>query len=309
MSLHPVVETMLRAMREAGLGEFCAGTVEEARALQARMRASRAPRTPPPLAAIEDITVPGGAGARPARLYAPLGEPAGSLLYLHGGGWVLGDLETSHLLAAGLAAASGWRVLSLDYRLAPEHPYPAGLDDVMAALGWIAHRSGGPLAVGGDSAGGNLAAAAALRARAEGGPALGAQLLIYPALDDRLDAPSHRENGELGYVLTTRDMVWFWDLYAPAGIRSHPFVAPLREADLAGLPPAFVAVAGYDPLRDEGLAYAERLAQAGVGAEARCYDGVAHGFAAMVGLVDTADRAIGEMGGWLVGVAAPQAAV
>jgi acetyl esterase len=299
MGLHPVIEAMMKASREANVPALSYGTPADARALTVAMRTARPPREIPPLAEVRDIEIP-GAPPVPARVYTPNGATAGTIVYLHGGGWVLGDLEISHLPAATLAAASGLRVVSVDYRLAPEHPFPAALDDVMCALAWAA-EAGGPLLVAGDSAGGNLAAAATLRARAEGGPAIAGQILIYPALDGSLDTGSHREISPLNYLLTSADMVWFWNHYAGAAVHANPLVAPLLEKDLAGLPPAFVAVASHDVLRDEGLAYARRLEAAGVPVVAQVYDGMTHGFAGFVQVVDTADRALAEMGAWAKG--------
>jgi acetyl esterase len=296
MSLHPVVEAMIQASREANVPALSAGTPADARALTVAMRTARPPRDIPPLAEVRDIQIP-GAPPVPARVYTPKDAAAGTIVYLHGGGWVLGDLEISHLPAATLAANSGLRVVSVDYRLAPEHPFPAPLDDVMRALAWAA-EAGGPLLVAGDSAGGNLSAAATLRTRAEGGPAIAGQILIYPAVDAGLQTASHRELSPLQYILTSEDMVWFWNLYAGGAEHENPLVAPLLEKDLARLPPAFVAVASHDVLRDEGLAYAERLKAAGVPVDARVYDGMVHGFAGFVQVVDTADRALAEMGAW-----------
>jgi acetyl esterase len=301
MTLHPVVEMMMQAAKEANVPSFSDGTPEQARALMEAMRTARPPREIPPLAEVRDVTIP-GAHAVPARIYLPLGETVGTIVYMHGGGWVLGNLDTSHLTIATLAAASHCKVVSVDYRLAPEHPYPAGLDDVMQAIAWAA-EPGVPLLVAGDSAGGNLAAAAALRARAEGGPAIAGQLLIYPALDASLETDSHRENGTLGYILTSKDMVWFWDHYAGKAAFEDHLVAPTLAKDFAGLPPAFIGVASHDPLRDEGLTYGEQLRAAGVAAETRTYEGMVHGFAGFVGMVDVADRALAEMGAWAQGVA------
>lgn len=296
MGLHPVIETIMQASREANLPAFSDGEPADARALVAAMGSARPPREIPALADIQDIEIP---GAHPvlARVYTPNGEVIGTIVYMHGGGWVFGDLETSHPPAATLAAASHCRVVSVDYRLAPEHPYPAALDDVMQAVAW-AGASGGPLLVGGDSAGGNLAAAATLRARTEGGPAIAGQILIYPALDPSLDTLSHRENGPLNYILSSRDMAWFWNHYAGEAAFADPLIAPALEGNLAGLPPAFIGVASHDPLRDEGLAYGEKLRAAGVDVEAHVYEGMVHGFAGFLGMVDTADKALAQMGAW-----------
>jgi acetyl esterase len=301
MALHPVVEAMMQAAREAGLPALSDGTPEQARATMEAMRTARPPREIPALAEVRDVEIPGPRPV-PARIYTPLEKPIGDVVYMHGGGWVLGNLETSHPVAATLAARAGCWVISVDYRLAPEHPFPAALDDVMQALAWAA-KSEAPLLVAGDSAGGNLAAAAALRARAEGGPAIAGQILIYPAVDAGLETASQRELSPLNYILTSRDMAWFWNHYAGPAAHRNPLVAPMLEPDLAGLPPAFVAVASHDVLRDEGLAYGARLKQAGVEVEAKTYEGMVHGFAGFLGLVDTADRALAEMADWARSVA------
>jgi len=188
-------------------------------------------------------------------------------------------------------------VLSVDYRLAPEHPFPAALDDVMQAIAW-ATAQGGPVFVAGDSAGGTLAAAAALRARDAGGPVLAGQILIYPALDPTLATASHRENTALNYILTSEDMRWFWMHYAGNAQFDNALLAPALAASLTQLPPAFVVVASHDVLRDEGVAYAYRLQAAGVAAEVRQYDGMVHGFMGFLGLVDTAEQALSDMAAW-----------
>jgi acetyl esterase len=300
MTLHPVVETILQAAAAARIPAFSAGTPEQARAVLEQVRTSRPPRPVAALAEVRDLEIP-GAPPVPARLYTPHDRRPGTMVYLHGGGWVVGDLETSHPLAAALSAGSRRRVVSLDYRLAPEHKYPQPLDDVMQGLAWAADQ-GEPLMLAGDSAGGNLAAGAALRARAEGGPAVAGQILIYPALDPTLEPASHRENGPLNYVLAENDMAWFWDHYLSRETRRDPFAAPVFATDLAGLPPAFVAVASHDPLRDEGLAYADRLKAAGVPVEAHLYAGMVHGFAGFIGTVDVADQALAQMCAWAAGV-------
>lgn len=250
--------------------------------------------------AVEDRDLDGPGGALPVRIYRPRGDgPAPVLVWYHGGGWVIGDIATSDATARRLCAEAGAVVVSVGYRLAPEHPYPAGPDDAWAALGWVAAHAaeigGDParLAVGGDSAGGNLAALVALRARDEGGPALRHQLLVYPATDLAMDHPSIHENGE-GYFLTEAAMLWFADHYLGAdrqhGDPASPAVSPLR-AEVAGVAPAQVLTAEFDPLRDEGDAYAARLAEAGVPVDHVPHPGLIHGFFSMGSLSPDADEA------------------
>lgn len=267
------------------------------RALYAAMRESDGEALP--VAEVVDVSVPGPGGDVPVRIYRPEGDaPAPVLVWYHGGGWVIGDVETSDPTARKLCRRAGVVVVSVDYRLAPEHPFPAAPDDAWAALRWVAdhigEHGGDParLAVGGDSAGGNLAALVAIRARDEGGPALRHQLLVYPATDLTMGQPSIVENGE-GYFLTKATMEWFTDHYLGAdrqhGDPTSPAVSPLAVEDLSGLPPAQVLTAEFDPLRDEGAAYAERLAEAGVAVEHVPGPGLIHGFFAMGAVSPDAD--------------------
>jgi acetyl esterase len=219
------------------------------------------------------------------RIYWPEGRsPAPLVVFFHGGGFVLCSLDTHDELCRALCRESGAVLVSVDYRLAPEAPYPAAADDCYAALAWaVSHAAelgADPtrVAVAGDSAGGNLAAATALRARDLGGPALRHQCLIYPVTDCRFDTPSYIENAE-GYFLTAETMRWFWSHYLQdMGRAAEPYASPLRAPSLAGLPPALVITAEYDPLRDEGEHYAQALSAAGVPTTFRRYDGMIHGF-------------------------------
>jgi acetyl esterase len=251
----------------------------------------------------EGRALPGPAGSIPVRVYRPGEQPAPVLVYFHGGGWVLGSLVTHHGACATLARLSGCVVLSVDYRLAPEHRFPAALDDAWAATVWAAEHAGeiggrpGALAVGGDSAGGNLAAICALRARDENMP-LALQLLVYPVCDADLDTSTYREFAD-GYYLTRDGMRWFWDHYLPDGDRFQPDASPLRAADLAGAAPALVITAEFDPLRDEGEAYAQRLREAGVPVTLSRYDGMIHGFFRMPGVIERANDALSEAAGAL----------
>lgn len=236
-----------------------------------------------------DTTLPGADGDLSARRYRPW--EAGSqrqptILYLHGGGWVLGDLDTHDPVCRAIAVASQCNVVSLDYRLAPEHPYPAGLDDAVSAFRYLrdhptADGVPGAVALMGDSAGGNLAAATSLVIRDSGEPGPIALGLIYPVMDVRLQQPSIDLFAE-GFYLTKADMQWYRGLYAPEpAMWSDPLVSPLLADDLSGLPPTWVWTAGFDPLRDEGAAYAKRLQEAGNEVRYRCYEDQIHGFVSM----------------------------
>ncbi len=222
------------------------------------------------------------------------------LVWFHGGGWVIGDLDTTDVCCRLLANRSDAVVVSVDYRLAPEDPFPAGLEDCMTAVAWTVENAEllgvdpTRLAVGGDSAGGNLAAVVAQRNRDEFGPAIRFQLLVYPATDLTLSHPSVKENGE-GYFLTRDAMVWFTDHYLSGGADpKDPRVSPLFADSAAGLPPALVITAEFDPLRDEGEAYGAWLQEAGVPTTIVRYDGQIHGFFGMVGMLDDASKAIDQ---------------
>jgi acetyl esterase len=278
-SLDPQVAELLAAAAASGATPLVRSTPAEARA---RVRAGDALcAAGPDLREVHDVDLPVDGGSVRGRLYRPDGiEPLATVVYLHGGGWVTGDLEYSDALCRHLVADAGCTVLSVDYRLAPEHPFPTPLDDAYGALCWAARdlARGGPLVIAGDSAGGALAAACALRARDEDGPRLAGQLLVYPVLDADFTRDSYVTNGQ-GLLLGPPEMAWFWDHYLPAPEgRAHHLAAPLRAADLAGLPPAVLVVADLDPMRDEGLAYAARLTEAGVLLRLRHVPGLVHGF-------------------------------
>jgi acetyl esterase len=295
---------MLEAMGGPDAADLSEMTVEEARAVIVMLAA--ADGEPEPVEAVEDRTIPGPAGDIPVRIYRPA-EPTGALLvWYHGGGWVIGDLQTADPTARKLANRSGAVVVSVDYRLAPEHPYPAAVDDAWAALQWVdAHASelgGDPtrVAVGGDSAGGNLSAVVALLARDTGGPAVRHQLLVYPAVDLTMSHPSMDENGE-GYLLTKAGMTWFIGHYlgpadGRAGLDKDPKVSPLHAPDLSGLAPATVITAGFDPLRDEGRSYAAALEAAGVAVEEHRYPTMIHGFISMGSITAVTDEALDAAG-------------
>jgi acetyl esterase len=230
----------------------------------------------------------------PCRLHRPAGGDRPHLLvYLHGGGWVVGGLESHEMVARSLCARGGFAVLAVDYRLAPEHPFPAPLEDCLTVARWAGEQDFASVAVGGDSAGGTLAAAVARVFRAEGRP-LSGQLLVYPVLDAGMSSASYRENGT-GFGLEADDMRWYWEQYAGSHPTDDPLLSPAAATDLAGLAPAVVATAEYDVLRDEGDRYADRLAAAGVPVWHRRYAGLTHGFFGQSGTVAAADAALTEI--------------
>lgn len=243
---------------------------------------------PFPVAGVEDDEIDGPAGPIRIRVYRPVDDRGGVVTYLHGGGWVLGDLDTHDPVCRKVAGETGSVVVAVDYRLAPEHPHPVPLGDAVAGLRWThAAFPDRPLAVAGDSAGASLAAGVAILARDEGIP-LAAQLLWYPSTDPTQSSLSVRDNAE-GYFLTASDMRWFYEQYLPGG--SDDPLVDLQHADVTGVAPAVVATAQFDPLRDEGDAYAARLRAAGVPVTHVPGPGLIHGYAAFIGLVAAADAA------------------
>jgi acetyl esterase len=255
---------------------------------------------------VRDVVIPGQAGGLPARVYSPAPDAPGVVVYFHGGGWVVGSVDAWDASCRALACASGCDLVSVDYRLAPEHVFPAAADDAYDAVCWAAASlaDGRPLVVAGDSAGGNLAAVTALRSRDAGGPALALQVLVYPVTDCDLDRKSYHEYDGAEFIVNRRDMAWYWDHYAPdPAARLNPYASPLRATDFSGLPPAYVVTAEHDPLRDEGFAYADRLRAARVPVEHRHYGSQIHGFFTFVNVLDDGDKAVAEAG------AAIQAAV
>jgi acetyl esterase len=248
-----------------------------------------------------DRTVPGAAGAISVRIYTPAGStPFPVLVYLHGGGWVIGNLDTHDGTCRALANAAGCVIVSVDYRLAPEHRFPAAPEDAYAATQWVATNAASigadpsRIAVGGDSAGGNLSAVVALMARDRGGPSLCFQLLVYPVTDGTTQSASYRDNAD-GYFLTKDMMEWFWNHYVrDAADRRHAYASPLRAESLNGVPPALVITAEFDPLRDEGEAYAARLREVGVPVVLTRYDGMIHGFFGMGAMLSQGTSAINE---------------
>jgi acetyl esterase len=297
MALDPDTRNMLDMLASMGMGDIADLTPEQARA----MRMTPPPAEPTPVGAVADRTLPSAREPIPVRIYSPA-TPAqrGALVYFHGGGWVIGDLDSHDETCRRLCSGAGLTVISVHYRRAPETTYPGAVEDCYAATCWTAENAAAlgidphRIAVGGDSAGGNLAAAVALMARDRGGPAIRFQLLIYPVTDADFARASYRENGE-GYLLSRRGMQWFWDQYVPdLEQRREPYAAPLRAARLDGLPPALVQTAEFDPLRDEGEAYAEALRQAGVAVRMTRYDGLIHGFFGMQDAIPAARPALQE---------------
>ena len=255
---------------------------------------------------VVDRKIPGPDGEIPIRLYYPDGDaPFATLVYFHGGGWVIGDLDTHHGFCHALAKTSGCLVVAVDYRLAPEHRYPAAVEDAYAATTWVAENSeliqADPdrFAVCGDSAGGHLAAVVSLMARDRKGPRIDLQILIYPITDCSFDTPSYEENRE-GYMLTHDLMKWFWNHFINIESEADdPYVSPLRAESFRDLPPALILTAEYDPLRDEGDAYAEKLQGAGVNVTLTRYPGMIHAFIRMTAQLDKANVALGQVAGML----------
>lgn len=302
MALDPQAKAYLDQLAAANVQDVPAISVREARA-QMEVGALMLGK-PPKVGRLVDTTFPGPAGPVRLRLTAPADPgPLPALVYFHGGGFVVGSLNSHDNLCRTLTNAAGVAVVSVDYRLAPEHPFPAAVEDATAAVAWLADPANAAalgldparLAVGGDSAGGNLAAVVARRARDRGGPRLALQVLLYPVVDCDLDTPSYRENAA-GYMLTRDAMAWYWSQYVPdPARRSDPDAAPLRADDLAGLPPALVVTAGYDVLRDEAEAYARRLAAAGVPVRLARHPGMIHGFLRRHALFDAGRAALAEV--------------
>ena len=303
MTLDPQARKFLDRLAAANLPPLSQQTAEYARSQMAL--STKFLGRPPRVEKIRDLKISGPGGELALRAITPL-EAAPELLpivvYYHGGGWVAGDLASHEAVCRALANAAGALVVSVDYRLAPEHPFPAAAEDAHAALAWLgengAEIGGDParLAVCGDSAGGNLAAVAALMARDRGGPRIALQVLAYPITDFDLDTESYHLFAE-GFHLTRSDMAWYWDQYAPdIKDRAHPYASPLRAEDLSGLPPALVITAGHDVLRDEGESYARRLREAGTAVTLSRYEGMIHGFLRRFPFFDQGRIAIDEIG-------------
>ena len=301
MALDPQAQAVIALAIKAGRPPYHTLSPKDARALFLETRPFSTP-APPAIGTVRNLAAEGPVGEIPLRLYRPAGvpdtKPLPVYVYFHGGGWVIGDLESHDVLCRQLTAESGACVIAVDYRLAPEHKFPAAADDAWAATRWIvAHAAGlgvdaGRLAVGGDSAGANLAAVVALMARDAGAPAIALQVLIYPVTDVGSESPSYADFAD-GYMLTRDSMRWFIAHYLGRKEDANDWRAsPLRAPSLAGLPPALVITAGFDPLRDEGAAYATRLREAGVAVDYVSFGGMIHGFVGMGRVLDTALRAV-----------------
>jgi acetyl esterase len=298
VSVHPQVQALLERVARSPLPPYHTVSAFVARRIYRDTRAVLAPKAPDVpdvrLLAFENYAM---------RIYRPsfdhsANETLPALMYFHGGGWTIGDVDTHDVLCRQLAVGARCVVFSVDYRLAPEYPFPAAVDDCFAATRYVAENAAKlkiqGIAVGGDSAGGNLAAAVALLARDAGGPALAFQLLIYPATDQRMGTPSHERNGQ-GYLLTADAIRYFRRNYLPNERDWSDWRAsPLLAKNHANLPPALVITAGYDPLVDEGRAYADKLGAAGVKAAYREYPDMVHGFILFGGVIDTANAAVAD---------------
>jgi acetyl esterase len=307
MPLDPQVKALLDQLASLGAPPIADLTPTQARQ---QFEAALAPMSGngPELPSVEDRNIPGPDSPVLVRVYRPSegnGDALPVLVWFHGGGWVLGNVPGSDVTCRHLAKESGRVVVSVEYRLAPEYPFPAGAEDCYAATAWVATHASeigvdpSQLAVGGDSAGGNLAAVITLMAKERGGPDINKQLLVYPVTDGLMSYPSMRENAE-GYLLTEAAMKWFWGHYlGNGGNEKEPLASPIYADDLSGLPPALVMTAEFDPLRDEGEAYAKRLEQAGVPVTTTRYDGQIHGFFGMSGVFDTTAAAIKEAAAFL----------
>ena len=298
MSLNPKVEKLLENLAKLGLKPIYETPLADARAYM--VESSRLLGPPEPVETVEDRLIPGPGGELLIRVYRPAGNSLPVVVYFHGGGWAIGSVDSHDGYCRTLANAAGAIVVSVNYRLAPEHKFPAAAEDASAAVKWTFENAEslggkpGPIGVAGDSAGGNLAAACCLMARDRGEPDIGCQVLIYPITDCRFDTPSYLEFAE-GYFLTRNAMIWFWDQYCPdIEARGNSYVSPLRAKSLAELPPALIMTAEYDPLRDEAEVYAARLRDAGVEAKDLRYDGVIHGFTRRFQLLDEANDALDQ---------------
>jgi len=291
MPLDPTVEVMLQQMADAGGPALTEMSPPDAREMYRTLQAE-SPK--PEVASVEDRK----AGEIPVRIYKvsdQSNQPV--VVFFHGGGWVIGDLETHDSACRQLAIAAECTVIAVDYRLAPEHPFPASIDDCFEATRWVADNASSlgvdanRLTVAGDSAGGNLAACVCLKAKEASGPEIGFQLLIYPVTDARMNTDSYEANKD-GYMLTKEGMEWFWDLYTGGDHVDNPHASPMSASDLSGLPAACIITAEYDPLRDEGEAYGAALSAAGVTTNAVRFDGMIHGFFGMTDLLEGSRKAM-----------------
>jgi acetyl esterase/lipase len=304
MSLDPAAKNLLDLLVAAGRPKvWQVGAVEGRKGLRKLAQAADAKDVP--IGRIDNGTWPGPAGALAYRSYTPIeaaGEPLPALVYFHGGGFVIGDLDTHEGLCRLFANASGCRVISVEYRLAPEHKFPAAVEDAYAAASWAAEHARelgidpGRIAIGGDSAGANLSAVVCQLAKERGGPRLALQLLLYPGTNSADETASRRALAE-GYLLEKKSMEWFFQQYVEPGTDPNdPRISPLLAPDVSGLPPAHIHTAEFDPLVDEGEAYAKKLAAAGVPVEYTCHPGMIHHFFCLAGAIPYARTAIANAG-------------
>jgi len=282
--LHPEIEALLNELEDLNTPDFADLSVERSRKLHDELLAAdKSDRDP--IARVRDLEIPGPNGPVPIRVYEPETEgPRPMFVYYHGGGWVFKTAGDHDNVCRAIANAGNCTVVSVAYRVAPEHPFPEPFEDCYAATEWVASHpnilNGDPdrLVVGGDSAGGNLAAAVSLRARDVDGPDITHQVLIYPVLDHDFTTDSYEKNAE-GYLLTRAGMEWFWNHYLETPLDGkNPYASPLQAQDVSGLPAATIIVGEFDPLRDEDAAYADRLSEAGVPVDFRLHDDMIHGF-------------------------------
>jgi len=307
MPLHPSAEALIAQMAAAARPPITELAVDEVRQGYVAGAVLAGPRRP--VHRVEELVIPSQTAAIGARLYAPESAvPLPALVYYHGGGWVIGDLETHDATCRQLSLLTGCVVVAVDYRLAPDHKFPTAAEDAYAAFAWVVQNAAAlgidpaRVAVGGDSAGGNLSAVVALMARDRGGARPVFQLLVYPVTDFSFETASYAENAD-GYILTRHTMRWFWNHYLAAPEDgANPYASPLRAPDLRGLPPALVITAEFDPLRDEGEAYGERLRGSGVPVTTSRYPGMTHGFFHYAGALPPGDLAMREAAAALRGV-------
>ena len=301
LKLDPQAKALLDRVAAVGGPAMWEVSPVEARQLYANARKATG-GSPAEVAQVENLSAPGPGGPIPLRYYRPHGSARTDklpvIVFYHGGGWVVGDLDTQEVPCRAIANATKCAVVAVDYRLAPEHKFPAAAEDAIAATKWVAAHAeklgvdASRLAVAGDSAGGNLAAVVALALRDAGGPGIAMQVLIYPVCDMAMDTPSYTENAQ-GYGLTRASMEWFGDHYMRSKADATDWrVAPLRAATHAGLPPAYIISAGFDPLRDDAHAYSEKLRAAGVEVTYECFEGMIHGFVGMAGVLAAGGHAV-----------------
>jgi acetyl esterase/lipase len=297
MPLHPVVQKVLDGMKASGWKGIAQTTPEEARQFMAARTALFGDG--PEVGKVENVEIPTRGGKIRGRMLLPKAAPTALIVFYHGGGWVIGGIDESEIIARFLVEKTGAGVVLVDYRLAPEHPFPAPIEDCYDALLWSAKeaaRMKAPVVVAGDSAGGNLATICAMLARDQAGPKIALQIMMYPVCDCDMETGSYKAYGS-GLVLTAADMGWFYDHYLQGdkAKRGDPLVSPLRARELKGLPPALIMTAEYDVLRDEAETYGKRLAAAGVKVWIKRYQGVTHGFVRMQNMLDIARHAMDDI--------------